>query len=68
MAAPPEGTPVPPGGDFEASGRKAVMEARPLVDDIQNYAQNIVDTVREPLLILGPDGRATRRNPGAARR
>ena len=28
------------------------MEGRPLVDDIQNYAQNIVDTVREPLLIL----------------
>ena len=25
---------------------------RPLVEDIQNYAQNIVDTVREPLLIL----------------
>ncbi|MBC7966254.1 MAG: PAS domain-containing protein, partial [Fuerstia sp.] len=24
----------------------------PLTDDIQNYAQNIVDTVREPLLIL----------------
>ena len=24
----------------------------PLVEDIQNYAQNIVDTVREPLLIL----------------
>ena len=30
----------------------AIMERRPLVDDIQNYAQNIVDTVREPLLIL----------------
>src|SRR5512132_3659645 len=28
------------------------MDPRPLVDDIQNYAQNIVDTVREPLLIL----------------
>jgi PAS domain S-box-containing protein len=28
------------------------MEPRPLVEDIQNYAQNIVDTVREPLLIL----------------
>src|SRR6478752_1158944 len=28
------------------------MERRPLVEDIQNYAQNIVDTVREPLLIL----------------
>jgi PAS domain S-box-containing protein len=29
-----------------------IMEPRPLADDIQNYAQNIVDTVREPLLIL----------------
>ncbi len=25
---------------------------QPLVEDIQNYAQNIVDTIREPLLIL----------------
>jgi len=30
----------------------AMIERRPLVEDIQNYAQNIVDTVREPLLIL----------------
>ncbi|MEQ1903634.1 MAG: PAS domain S-box protein [Pirellulaceae bacterium] len=29
-----------------------MIEQRPLVEDIQNYAQNIVDTVREPLLIL----------------
>src|SRR5215218_5500046 len=29
-----------------------MTERRPLVEDIQNYAQNIVDTVREPLLIL----------------
>ena len=29
-----------------------MMERRPLVEDIQTYAQNIVDTVREPLLIL----------------
>src|SRR6187399_138336 len=29
-----------------------MTEPRPLVEDIQNYAQNIVDTVREPLLIL----------------
>jgi PAS domain S-box-containing protein len=29
-----------------------MMDQRPLVEDIQNYAQNIVDTVREPLLIL----------------
>src|SRR6186997_390901 len=28
------------------------MERQRLVEDIQNYAQNIVDTVREPLLIL----------------
>lgn len=28
------------------------MEQNPSVEDIQNYAQNIVDTVREPLLIL----------------
>src|SRR3954464_2094956 len=28
------------------------MERRPLVEDIQTYAMNIVDTVREPLLIL----------------
>src|SRR5918994_4411734 len=28
------------------------IERRPLVEDIQDYAQNIVDTVREPLLIL----------------
>ena len=28
------------------------MNPEPLVEDIQNYALNIVDTVREPLLIL----------------
>ena len=28
------------------------MKRAPLVEDIQNFAQNIVDTVREPLLIL----------------
>jgi nitrogen-specific signal transduction histidine kinase len=28
------------------------MTTEPLVEDIQTYAQNIVDTVREPLLIL----------------
>jgi len=34
--------------------RKTAMTTHsiPLIDDIQNYAQNIVDTVREPLLIL----------------
>src|SRR5436305_164435 len=30
----------------------AMLEPGPLVEAIQNYAQNIVDTVREPLLIL----------------
>ncbi|MES2644555.1 MAG: PAS domain S-box protein [Myxococcota bacterium] len=29
-----------------------MTEQRPLVDEIETYAQNIVDTVREPLLIL----------------
>ena len=29
-----------------------MIEEKPMVEDIQNYAQNIVDTVREPLLIL----------------
>src|SRR5437660_7881643 len=29
-----------------------LMSREPLVEDIQNYAMNIVDTVREPLLIL----------------
>ena len=29
-----------------------MTNSNPLIDDIQNYAQNIVDTVREPLLIL----------------
>ena len=28
------------------------MQPEPFVEDIQNYALNIVDTVREPLLIL----------------
>src|SRR5579862_4021896 len=28
------------------------MKTEPLVEDIQNYALDIVDTVREPLLIL----------------
>jgi len=29
-----------------------MIKRKPLVEDIQNFAQNIVDTVREPLLIL----------------
>src|SRR5881392_2430133 len=32
--------------------RQSMTERTPLVEDIQNYAQNIVDTVREPLLML----------------
>ena len=39
-------------GNLNTLRRMASMERRPLVEDIQNYAQNIVDTVREPLLIL----------------
>ncbi len=31
------------------------MKQKPLVEDAQNFAQNIVDTVREPLLILDSD-------------
>ena len=34
---------------------KAVMTANSLYDGIEAYAQNIVDTVREPLLIYGRD-------------
>ena len=33
-------------------GTISMIDRAPLVEDIQNYAQNIVDTVREPLLIL----------------
>ena len=32
--------------------RTTQVDRGPLVEDIENYAQNIVDTVREPLLIL----------------
>ncbi len=35
---------------------------KPLVADIQNFAQNIVDTVREPLLILDADLRVRSAN------
>src|SRR5947209_4829807 len=31
---------------------RAMIKRKPMVDDIQSFAQNIVDTVREPLLIL----------------
>ena len=36
----------------ETNRRLSRMKPEPLVEDIQNYALNIVDTVREPLLIL----------------
>src|SRR5271167_2785361 len=42
-------------GDFDVkkpTGAYRETRPEPLVEDIQNYAQNIVDTVREPLLIL----------------
>src|SRR5579859_7808059 len=42
----------PPSSSLEASRKIAMLKRTPLVEDIQNYAQNIVDTVREPLLIL----------------
>src|SRR5580698_3792427 len=32
--------------------RMVMMKRAPTADEIENYAQNIVDTVREPLLIL----------------
>ena len=44
--------PVAADNNLEAYRRMAMMKRRPLVEDIHNYAQNIVDTVREPLLIL----------------
>src|SRR5438270_2201105 len=36
----------------EPDRRMPLMDREPPVEDIQNYALNIVDTVREPLLIL----------------
>jgi PAS domain S-box-containing protein len=39
-----------------------MMKQKPLVEDIQNFAQNIVDTVREPLLILDADLRVRSAN------
>src|ERR1700738_685851 len=39
-------------GVIEPNRRMPLMNREPLVEDIQNYALNIVDTVREPLLIL----------------
>src|SRR5829696_1623168 len=46
----------PPAGQKRATsshseGWQMIVQS-PLVEDVQNYAQNIVDTVREPLLIL----------------
>jgi PAS domain S-box-containing protein len=42
----------PRGRDLDGTEKDAMIEDMPLVEDIQTYAQNIVDTVREPLLIL----------------
>src|SRR3984893_2967345 len=39
-------------GRLCGDGKMPLMTREPLVEDIQNYALNIVDTVREPLLIL----------------
>ncbi len=39
-----------------------MRQQRPLMADIQNFAQNIVDTVREPLLMLDPDLRVRSAN------
>jgi len=39
-----------------------MMRRKPLVEDIQNFAQNIVDTVREPLLILDAELRVRSAN------
>src|SRR5438132_154817 len=39
-------------GVVEPNRMMHLMNPEPLVEDIQNYALNIVDTVREPLLIL----------------
>src|SRR4051812_41906083 len=41
-----------PAEDVGARMGRATVTREPLVEDIQDYAQNIVDTVREPLLIL----------------
>ena len=40
----------------------SMRQQRPLVADIQNFAQDIVDTVREPLLLLDPDLRVRSAN------
>src|SRR5688572_25080052 len=39
-----------------------MMKPEPLAEDIQSFAQNIVDTVREPLLILDVDLRVRSAN------
>src|SRR5215210_9576768 len=38
------------------------MNSKPFVEDIEAYAQDIVDTVREPLLMLDPDLRVRSAN------
>src|SRR5205085_3558799 len=42
----------PTWSDLKSIRRIPLMKRDPLVEVIQDYAQNIVDTVREPLLIL----------------
>src|ERR1700722_12521377 len=39
------------------------MKRKPWVEDIESYAQDIVDTVREPLLMLDPTRRVRSANP-----
>ena len=36
----------------KTNGKQRTANARPLVPDIQNFAQDVFDTVREPLLVL----------------
>src|SRR5688572_13034549 len=42
----------PSDSDFNVGTTMTLVDQEPIADEIQNYAQNIVDTVREPLLIL----------------
>ena len=37
---------------IQYTSQKPMMQRKPLVEDIETYAQDIVDTVREPLLML----------------
>jgi PAS domain S-box-containing protein len=46
------GSHSPLDNELKAFRGMVMMERSPLVEQIQNYSQNIVDTIREPLLIL----------------